>query len=226
MSVIPTEAAGVPLPVLRLLAAPLTEPPFDDDLPGDDLPGGPDERPLLRLVPPPAPGLVPPPAPGLVPLPAPDLVSLPAPGSAPSAAPRPGTALRLVGPTRGSRAAGVLDEPRPRTPTDELPSSAPFARALVQLLLEVRAGARPLPQLQRHTTPALYGDVERALRRRPRTQGLRPSRADVRSVHVQDRPDGVSEVCATVRRGDRLGALALRLEGVHGRWVCTTLVGL
>ena len=85
---------------------------------------------------------------------------------------------------------------------------------------------RPLPQLQRETSVALYSDLERVLSARPRTAGLRPSSRDVRSVHVQERPDGTAEVCATVRFGQRFGALALRMEEIQGRWRCTALVGL
>ncbi len=96
----------------------------------------------------------------------------------------------------------------------------------MQTLVEVRSGARPLPQLQRHTTPELYRQLEEALPLRPRGQRVPPSRRDVRSVHVQERPDGVAEVCATVRRGERMTALALRLEGVQGRWLCTCISGL
>jgi hypothetical protein len=47
----------------------------------------------------------------------------------------------------------------------------------------------------------------------------------VRSVHVQERPEGVAEVCATVHRNGRAGAVALRLEGRNGAWRCTELVG-
>jgi hypothetical protein len=48
----------------------------------------------------------------------------------------------------------------------------------------------------------------------------------VRSLHVQERPEGVAEVCATVRRGPRMAAIALRLEGIGGRWCCTELAGV
>jgi hypothetical protein len=36
----------------------------------------------------------------------------------------------------------------------------------------------------------------------------------------------VVEACATVRSRGRLAAVALRLEGFGGRWVCTDLEGL
>jgi hypothetical protein len=33
----------------------------------------------------------------------------------------------------------------------------------------------------------------------------------------------VAELAAVVRRGGRMAAIALRLEGVDGRWQCTAL---
>ncbi len=163
---------------------------------------------------------------------------LPAPGSAPpyddEHVPRP--ALRLVPLHDRPVAAPPVRLPPPsllppdgpplRTPSRALPDPHPFARALVQRLVEVCGGVRPVSQLQRDSSPALFADLERALARRPRPQGPRPPGRDVLSVHVQQRPDGVAEVCATVRRAGRWGAVALRLEGVHGRWVCTQVQGV
>ena len=131
--------------------------------------------------------------------------------------------LRLVRPLQP--APDVEDVPSP-TPRAALPPARPFAHALVQRLLEVLAGVRPLGQLQRDTTLELYDDLARLVRSRPRHVGPRPTRGAVRSVHVQERPEGVAEVCATVVRGGRAGALALRLEGRGGSWRCTELVGL
>jgi hypothetical protein len=37
-------------------------------------------------------------------------------------------------------------------------------------------------------------------------------------VHVSEPADGIAEVAAVVRRGDRFHAVAARLEGVDGRW--------
>ena len=187
MSVQP-ESAVPALPALRLLSAPLCEPPYDDDAataPPRPWPA----PPRLRLVPaPPA----------------------PAPAARPSR----------------RRGADDDDDRLLRTPTAQLPPSGPFARALVQRLVEVHAGLRPLPQLQRDTSPTLYAELERHLRRRPGAPSAAPPRRTVLSVHVQDRPDGVAEVCATVRGDGRARALALRLEGLRGRWTCTVLLGL
>jgi hypothetical protein len=135
--------------------------------------------------------------------------------------------LRLVDAPTAAPAPGrdVTEAPRPSTPRD-LPPSGPFAHALVLRLLEVLAGLRPLSQLQRDTSFELFEALEHQVPRRVRTTGVRPTRRDVRSVHVQEREDGVAEGCATVHRGGRVTALAFRLEGASGAWRCTELLGV
>lgn len=169
------------LPELRLVPAPVSEPPYDDELPSPVPSGAPTLGPLRTLAP----------------------------------------LLRLV-------PAIVDDEDAlaPRTPACELPSPRPVARGLVQGLLEVLAGVRPLAQLQRGTSVELYAQLEQRLQHTPRVAGTRPVTGAVRSLHVQEREDGVAEVCATVHRGKRMAAVALRLEGVRGQWCCTELAGL
>jgi len=180
MTATTAELLPAPLPTLRLLPVPVSEPPYDDELP-PVLDGRAPLGPLSCLLPP----------------------------------------LRLV------PALPADDEPPPaRTPASELPAARPVARALVQGLLEVLAGVRPLSQLQRGTSTELYAHLEQVVLERQRTTGRRPGTGAVRSLHVQQRPDGVAEVCATVRRGERTAAIALRLEGVRGRWCCTDLAGL
>lgn len=210
-------------PPLRLLPAPPSAPPFDDELPAFR---------QLRLLPGRAVGsanlrsaaISAPPAPATTDaLPA----TAPAVQSAPPLTDTAGPALRLV--PAGDDVADRFDEPersRPRTPLSHLPAPRPFAHAFVQRLLEVLAGLRPMSQLQRDTTFELFEELQRTVVGRPRTTGPRPSRRDVRSVHVQQRADGVAEVCATVHRGGRATAIALRLEGVDGAWRCTALVGV
>jgi hypothetical protein len=176
MSVVQTERAlpaAVPAPLhgLRLLPAPSSEPPYDDERPGGlPLPLRPAD---LRSAPP----------------------------------------LRLVPPPTSSEVE-VLSPP-----------ARPFAHALVQRLLEVLAGVRPVAQLRRDTTLDVYDDLERIVTVRPRPTGLRPDRRSVRSLHVQEQPGGVAEVFATVRRGSRYGAVALRLQHTAGSWRCTAIEG-
>ena len=176
-----TEPLTHPSPVsgLRLLPAPASAPPYDDEAPT----GGPG----LRLVPP-----LPPEA----------------------------QVLRSEPPAQDPWAVAT------RTPAEVLPGSRAFAHALVQVVLEVLAGVRPLRQLQRDTTPELYARLQAGLPVGPRSCGPRPDGRSVRSLHVQERPEGVAEVCATVDRGGRAVALALRLEGLDGRWRCTDLAGV
>ena len=174
---LPLSAGPEPLPLLRLIPAPTSEPPYDDERPGGQ----------------------------------------PLPLRPRSFRPRP---LRAV-PALNDDDWSVPS----RTPTADLPPARPFAHALVQRLLEVVAGVRPLGQLQRDTTLEVYDELERLLTSRPRSGGPRPDGRAVRSVHVQQRPEGIAEVTATVRRGERYGAVALRLEGVNGAWRCTQLVG-
>lgn len=190
---------------LRLAPAPQSEPPYDDEL---------QTVPTLRLVPLPRPELDPQPA-------------------HPRADPHPYVhehpeQHEHPGPARGDVPHLRLAPRRPApAPTRQPASTArPFAHALVQRLLEVSAGVRPVTQLRPDTTPELFDQLERALTARPRASGLRPSRRDVRSVHLQERPEGVAEVCATVVRGQRVGALALRLDRVAGRWLCTQVMGI
>lgn len=165
------------LPALRLLPAPVSAPPYDDE---------PRRIPTLRLV---------------APLPV-----------TPAGDPLP-----------SNDDAWLAAE---RTPTAQLPASRLFAHTLVQGVLEVIAGVRPVRQLRRDTTSELYASVRRAVHARPRATGVRPGRLAVRSLHVQERPEGIVEVCATVQRGARTSAVALRLEGLDGRWKCTELVGV
>jgi hypothetical protein len=124
------------------------------------------------------------------------------------------SALRLVagdgpGPERSSR--GALPDPRA------------WARRLVIAVLEVQAGTRPPVQLARYLDERVYASVRRARRGTP---GAGDSSGRLRSVRVCEPDDGVVEATAVIERGGRSAAIALRLEGVGGRWVCTVFEAL
>lgn len=112
-----------------------------------------------------------------------------------------------------------------RTPRGELPSPKVFGGRLVQALAEATAGERPLAQLAPYLSRAVYHRLERHFAGTVRGTGStgQDNRANVRSVHVCEPSDGVAELAAVVRRGGRMAAIALRLEGVDGRWQCTAL---
>ncbi|HVQ86705.1 MAG TPA: Rv3235 family protein [Actinomycetes bacterium] len=113
-------------------------------------------------------------------------------------------------------------------PTDRsaLPPAGPWAARLAQAVLEVCTAGRPVGQLVRWTDPTVFQEL--SLRYTPRAQRptsrRRTSLAEqVRSVHVCEPADGVAEVSVVIGGGERPRALALRIEGWRGRWVCTAL---
>lgn len=124
----------------------------------------------------------------------------------------------------------VLDETpwftEDRTPAAELPDPRPFTAALLQALVEVLAGARSLSQLRLSTTVELYAELAERLEGGRLVRGGPPPSRAVRSVHTQVRPEGVVEACGTVLRNGRPVAVALRIEGFCGRWVCHEVEGL
>jgi hypothetical protein len=139
--------------------------------------------------------------------------------------------LRLVteaepAPSRPVRRAGVHEDEdfAPRaTPRSALPDPHPWAGRFLQALAEALVGARPPSQLVRWTSVEVYEELQRQLRASLRSApGTRP-RSLVRSLHLSEPADGVAEVCALLQRGPRACAVAVRLEGIDGRWQCTAL---
>lgn len=140
--------------------------------------------------------------------------------------------LRLLPARRPGRAglAGGPDDdpadydgPQP-TGTAELPDPARWAARLGQALLEVAAADRPVTQLMRWTSAPVYAALvdcyaPRARRSVTRRRVVVDER--VRTVHLCQPADGIVEASLLFAGRDRPRALALRLEGWDGRWVCT-----
>ncbi|HEY7010730.1 MAG TPA: Rv3235 family protein [Jatrophihabitantaceae bacterium] len=106
-----------------------------------------------------------------------------------------------------------------------LPDPAQWGRRLLVGVIETTAGRRPLNQLTSLVSPAvalgMRGDFERAARRgRPHWM----HRANVRTVRSSQPSENVAELSATVGVGERVRAIAMRLEVRHGRWCCTKLM--
>lgn len=106
------------------------------------------------------------------------------------------------------------------TATSDLPDAERWARQMVQVIAEVLSSQRPATQLLRWTVPDVYDEV------RGRTTALnRPGvtyrRPRVGSVRVCEPADGVAEVAAVVHGPQRTRAVALRMEGMDGRWRVT-----
>lgn len=136
-------------------------------------------------------------------------------------------ALRLLpAPAAAVDAHRTEDEvdfgPQP-TSTLLLPDVRSWAGRFVQAVVEVLAGDRPVGQLVRWTSTEVYDDLATRVAALSRRQAGAQPRAVVGSVHVAVPVDGVAEVAALVRRGARSAAVAVRLEGLDGRWQCTAL---
>jgi len=105
------------------------------------------------------------------------------------------------------------------------PDPAAWATQFVQAAVEVAAGARSPGQLVRWTSPEVHARLARrsALSARiSRGASARP-RAVVRTVLTCSPRDGVCEASAVVVDRGRVRALALRMEGLDGRWRVTAL---
>lgn len=107
------------------------------------------------------------------------------------------------------------------TPTDELPDAQVWAARLGLAILEAACGARPALQVMRWVSPGVYESLvrrsSRAVQHRRATR--RPMR--VRRVRVCHPCDGAVEATVVIEDHQRVRALALRMEGVDGRWIIT-----
>jgi hypothetical protein len=183
---------------LRRLPVPASEPPYDDERAGRG-PAGPPAAAVQGTL----------------------ALAFLLPNGVP-ASPAPVSDLRLVpSPTAQDQADVVEFGPQP-TPTAALPDARGWAARFAQAVVEVLAGDRPLTQLIRWTTTPVYDDVGTLIVGPGAVRGD-AARGVVCSVHVSQPADGVAEVAALVRRGARSTAVAMRLEGLDGRWQCTAL---
>jgi hypothetical protein len=105
-----------------------------------------------------------------------------------------------------------------------------FAGRIVQAVVEIVGGDRPVSQLLRWTTSEVYVDlgrraqlVARAVGSRPGHGGIQGTRPQVVGVHTCFVAEGVAVVSAHVRYGGRSRAVAARFERRRDRWVCSVL---
>lgn len=118
--------------------------------------------------------------------------------------------------------------PQP-TGSARLPDPDATAGALVQAVVEVLAGTRQASQLVRWVSGDVYTALQRRAALAARLRYGQPvgsgaaRRAVVRSVRTSSPADGVVEACAVVLDRGRVRAVAVRLEGLDGRWRATAL---
>lgn len=212
---VPIERTG-----LRLVPRPVSEPPFDDELSREDRAEHAGRRGGAQAT----------------------LALAFTVGRDVPAVPQAPVQLRLLPTTRDLGAARVGADGRPdadgragreldafcsrqSTPRAVLPDPRGWTARLTQAVIEVLAGARPLPQLAPWVTEGVYAELAPRVRAKDRRAGraVTPTRAVLRTLRVCEPVDGVAEASAVVQYGARCRAFALRLEGLDGRWRCTTL---
>jgi hypothetical protein len=108
-----------------------------------------------------------------------------------------------------------------RRPTSaaRLPDPRRWAARLATAIAETLNGLRPLQQLLRWTDDRVYDELAGMLARRP--HAVPAPTPLLRSIQVCLPTDGVAEACAVIQFGARCRAVALRLEGLDGKWLCT-----
>ncbi|MFE6524318.1 Rv3235 family protein [Streptomyces sp. NPDC057794] len=108
-----------------------------------------------------------------------------------------------------------------RTPRRPLPRPLP-TDLFADLLVAVLSGHRPVHSMLRHTRGRAYDELAWLAERGPlRTRGARPVVRDI--GYCEPRP-GAIEAFARIGAGDRLRAMAFRLElGQDLRWRCTAV---
>ncbi|TDE15963.1 Rv3235 family protein [Jiangella asiatica] len=114
--------------------------------------------------------------------------------------------LPFEGSTPAAAAPAALPDPRRWTAT------------LAQAAIEGVHGRRSLQQLVRWTDEAVFRALARRAADQPATPTARPRVRTIRACRVTDT---VAETCVVVQLGRRVSAVAVRLEAVDDRWVCT-----
>jgi hypothetical protein len=100
-----------------------------------------------------------------------------------------------------------------------------WSATFVQAVVEVIACDRPLTQLVRWTSRTVYADIarRRELVARHRLGLVRASRQQVATVRVCRPTSAALEIAARVTFGGRSRAVAVRLDYVKERWLCTAI---
>ena len=113
------------------------------------------------------------------------------------------------------------DPPAPAPDVGALPDPRRWSALLAQAVVEILGGRRPPGQVVRWTAPEIYDRIQRSAPRQRAGQSGTPVR--VRRVRVSTSPEGSVEAVAIVDDGQRCRALAIRLEPLQRRWMCTAL---
>ena len=103
------------------------------------------------------------------------------------------------------------------TPRADLPHPRMWSGKYSQAALEVLAGRRNVAQLVRWSNRPVYAHLER---RYGQLKGM----PRVIKVHLCEPADGVAEASVLFALDQRVRAVAMRLEGLDGRWMTTSFI--
>ncbi|KQO62440.1 3-hydroxyacyl-CoA dehydrogenase [Curtobacterium sp. Leaf261] len=114
------------------------------------------------------------------------------------------------------------------TPRTDLPDPRQVAKDLARCVVEVLAGARELDQIGRWLSDEVHRNLQarvsiaaraRAVQRRAATRPV----FRIGSVLVSEPASGIAEATVIVHAKARTRAVAIRLEGLDGRWRATAI---
>jgi hypothetical protein len=114
------------------------------------------------------------------------------------------------------------------TSSEALPDPGPIARDLALCVAEIMSGARELETIARWVTDDVHRHlhIRASMAARARSATGRAVRRPILragSVIVSEPADGVAEVTVVVHTRTRTRAVAIRLEGLDGRWRATSI---
>jgi Family of unknown function (DUF6459) len=105
--------------------------------------------------------------------------------------------------------------PKPTSASD-LPDIRELIFQFIHSVVEIWAGRRTASQVQAMCHHLIFADLQRKA-------GQLKLVGKIRKIKVTEPLDGISETTVTIRYGDRLRVVAIRFEGLDGRWLCTAL---
>ena len=147
--------------------------------------------------------------------------------SSPAPSSRPDTTATPV----NTRLASYNDEDYfgfQRTASSDLPDPVPLAENLARSVMEILAGARDLEQISRWVTGDVYRHLVTRVQASARARAVkkipvyRPSFTLGRTM-VCAPSDGIAEVVVVIHGKARSRSIAMRLEGLDGRWRAVAL---
>lgn len=130
---------------------------------------------------------------------------------------------RRSGTSRRARLRLVDDFGPTHTDLSALPDAELWVRGVAVALYEAATGARPATQVMRWLAPDVHDSIVRRSGRAARRGGATRRPVRLRRVLVTVLPGHVSvvEASAVIDDHHRVRAMALRLEGLDGRWLVT-----